>query len=432
MDLLGTLLSGVGSESRATSGVSRPSAWLAELFGGGLDTYSGKSVTVESSMRLIPVFSAVSLLAGAVASTPLAVYRRLDNGRERATNHRTWSLLHEQPNEFMAADEFWEIITAHVLLWGNGFAAKGRGADGLVNELVPLKPSSVFVGLDRKNRPMYSYSTLDGKQYTGGPDEILHFRGLSLDGQVGLSPIQQARQALGNSLALEEFQGRFWANNARPGGVLKHPNELSEKAQKRLRATWDGSNGGLVNAGKTAILEEGMEWQQLGLPLADAQFIEQHKFARSDVALLFRVPAYMLASDAGSSMTYSTVEGQSLDFVKWSLRRWLTRHEGTLKRDPDLFLQGSRFYPEFLLDALLRADSETRSRVYARALDPIKGWLDVDEVRELENRNPLTEDQWARRHDLAAKTPAQVAIGGTTDNGGQNDGGADPQGGTGA
>jgi HK97 family phage portal protein len=144
-----------------------------------------------------------------------------------------------------------------------------------------------------------------------------------------------------------------------------------------------------------------MEWQSLSMPLADAQFIEQAQFSRTEVALLFRVPPYMLAAESGSPLTYSTTEGHSQDFVKWSLRRWLKRIEGTLTRDPDIFLQGARFYPEFLVDALLRGDSKTRSEVYARALDPVKGWLDVDEVREMENRNPLTEAQREARKELA-------------------------------
>ena len=440
MGLMDTILGGLGGETRAAapSGLSRPASWLVDFLGGGSETYAGKSVTPMSALSLVPVFSAVTLLAGAVGSTPLLVYRRLDgDGRERAYTHRTWKLLHEQPNEFMAADEFWEIVTAHVLLWGNAFVVKGRGPNGLVNELIPLRPDRTFVMDDKNGRPVYVYLDKQGREVKGGADEVLHFRGLGVDGKVGLSPIQLARQTLGNQLAQTEFQGRFWSNNARPGGVLKHPNELSTKAQKRLRATWDTLQGGLANAGKTAILEEGMEWQALGLPLADAQFIEQARFGRSDVALLFRVPARMLLADAGGSMTYSNVESDSLDFVKWSLRRWLKRHEGTLKRDPDLFLQGARFYPEFLLDDLLRADSETRSRVYQRALNPTTGWLDVDEVRAMENRNPLTPEQRRAREALAkakarpaAPAPAAKDEPDEPDNGGQNDGGDDaPQGG---
>lgn len=430
MAFLDALLRGAGAERRAVSGVSNPASWLLELLGpDGAETYSGKAVSVATATELVPVFSATSLLAGGVGSLPLITYRRQSGeGRERAGNHRMYRLLHDRPNELMAADELWEVVTAHLVLWGNSFLAKGRGDDGLVNELVPLSPDRVKVGTDRDGAPMYIYTdTVTGREIRAGVGDVLHIRGLSFDGRVGISPIQAARQMIGNELARTHFQGAFWKNNARPGGILTHPSELSDKAERRLRKSWEAIQGGLANAGKTAILEEGMEWQALGLPLADAQFIEQAKFARSDIALLFRVPPHMLAAEIGSSMTYNTVEGQSLDFVRWSLRRWLTRIEGALKRDAAIFPQGGKFYAEFLVDALLRADSKTRGDFYAKALDPVRGWLVTDEVRAMENRNPLTDEQLAARAELA-KLAKSADSKDTT--GGNDDGGDDPQGDT--
>lgn len=382
MNLLDRITAGVGTRA---SGVAQPHQWLIDLWSGGEPTYSGKTVTEEGALGLIPVYSAVSLLAGGVGQLPMRTYERLDARRRRpAYGHRTWSMLHEHPNDLMAADAYWETVVAHVLLWGNHFSAKERGRDGLVNALIPLSPSKTQVGKDDKGQPFYVH---DGKRY--GADEMFHVRGLSVDGLVGLSPVQQARQALGNMSARDEFQGRFWANNARPGGVLRHPNNLSVKAKGRLERAWQQAQGGLANAGRTVLLEEGMEWQSLGMPLQDAQFIEQQKFSRSEVALLYRVPPYMLAADVGSSLTYSTSEGQSLDFVKWSLNRWLRRIEGALRADPDIFPQGTRFYPEYDTDALLRADSKARGDFYTRALDPVKGWMVRNEVREREGLNPV-------------------------------------------
>jgi HK97 family phage portal protein len=393
--MLDTLLTG---RRALTSGLKTPDSWLSALFSEG-ETYSGKTVTPLTATQLVPVLSATTLLAGGVGTLPLIVYRRLERGRERAESHPAWRLCHDSPNSLMAADEYWELATAHLLLWGNHFSAKLRGVNGRVEELIPLRPDRVQVGV-KNGRRLY---VVDGR--TNEPyDEsnILHIRGLGLDGVVGLSPIQQARQALGNLAAREEFQGRFWANDARPGGVLKHPNELSAKALKRLKASWEDAHGGLANKAKTAILEEGMEWQEIGLPLADAQFVEQANLDRAEVALIFRVPPAMLAADVGNSLTYSTSETQSLDFVKWSLRRWLVRIERALLHDPDIFVQGTRFYPEFLIDGLLRADVRTRAQVYQAAHNR---WLTTNEIRELENRNPLDGEE----HDTI--NPAQAGPG---------------------
>lgn len=377
-------------EQRHAVSLSSPDAGLLRALGGGSETYSGKRVTPHGSLELVPVFSAVSLLAGAVGSLPLLTYATDENGsRRRAVDHRSYRLLHERPNEFMAADELWELVMVHLLLWGNAYLAKRRDPrTGLLSELHPIDPARVTCAWDtavngRRGGPIYHLDGDTERRYT--PADVLHVRGLGTNGRVGLSPIQAARQALGNVAAQEEFSGRFWKNNARPGGILRHPGELSDRALKRLRASWNAAQGGLRNAGQTAILEDGMEWQSLSMPLADAQFIEQAKWGRTEIALLFRVPPYMLAADVGSSLTYSTSEMQSLDFVKWSLRRWLKRIEGALYLDPDVFGQ-PRFYAEFLIDGLLRADAGTRAEVYTKALGR---WLTPNEVRERENLGPI-------------------------------------------
>jgi HK97 family phage portal protein len=368
------------SDQRALSGLGQPGDWLKDALTGG-QTFSGKTVTIEGSLALVPVYSAVSLLAGATGSLPLIVYRRLgEDGRERAHTHRTWPLLHDQPNPEMAADEVWELVMAHLLLWGNAFIAKIRDNFGVVTELWPLRPNRVQVGRDNQGN---RYFVVDGNGRYDNRD-ILHIRGLGTDGLVGLSPVQQARQMLAGAMALEEFTGDFWANDAQPGVVLSHPNKLSPDAAKNLKASWDAAH---KVKGKTAVLEEGITVERLTMPLEDAQFIETQKFNDLRVAQLFRIPPFYLGAASGDSLTYSNAETQGIDFVRWSLRRWLIRIEGALLRDPSLFLQGQRFYPEFLVDSLLRADTAVRYGAYKTALDG--QFLTVDEVRELENRAPI-------------------------------------------
>lgn len=376
MGPLGRVLRGL----RATTLSNPDASFLANLSG---QSYSGKTITPEKSLALVPVYSAVSLLAGAIGSLPLVVYRRLDRGRERAENHRTWRLLHDQPNDEIAADEFWEIVGAHLNLWGNAFAWKERDSLGQVGALWPLAPKRVVVGRVDGKRVF----RLDGRDTPYGEEDILHIRGLGLDGTVGLSPVQLARNALGAVAAIEEFTGSFWKNGAHPSGVLKHPNKLSDEAAARLAKSWKSKHGGPANAGAPAILEEGLDWQTVGMPLEDAQFLETQQFGDLRIAQLFRVPPYLLGAKSGDSLTYTNSEYQGIDFVRWSLRRWLVRIEKSLLRDPSIFLQGSRIYPEFLLDALLRASTLDRYSAHKLAIEA--GFLTPNEARESENLNPL-------------------------------------------
>lgn len=362
-------------EERAAT-LSEPPAWLMSALGVGGKTASGRKVSVQTALGLVPVFSAVSLISSTVGSLPLIVYRRTPEGRERATGHRSWMLLHSSPNEEMAADELWEIITSHLLLWGNAFIYRKMGPLGRVEELWPVEPSRVQVGRDRDGR---RYFSVDGK----GPfyeDTILHIRGLSSDGLVGYSPIQIAKQAIANALAQEDFQGKFLSDQGRPSVILRHPNTLKVDAAKRLKASWDA-----IEAGGTAVLEEDTKVEKWTMPLEDAQFLESMQFSDLRIAQLFQLPPSKLGAKTGDSLTYSTTELAGIDLITYTLRRWLVRVEGALLRDPSLFPDPSGFFPEFLVEGLLRADANSRAAFYTQALNAETGWLTRAEVRRLEN-----------------------------------------------
>lgn len=384
MTLLGRALRGV---ERRDSTLARPSWDLIEALGSGA-SYSGRTVSVEASLRIVPVFSAIQLLAGAVGSLPLVVYRRVDNGRERATNHWLWSLLHEQPNPAMAADEVWELVTGHLLSWGNAYLAKVKLPDTPypVDELWPIRPERVTIKIDRDTgERKFIVDGQEGSALTAS--DVLHIRAFGTDGVYGLSPIRQARQMLGSVADMEEFSGRFWGQGAVASVVVRHPKQLSAQAHQNLRTSVKRHLGAKAG-GEPFVLEEDADIKTLTMPLEDAQFIEQRKQSLLDVALLMRVPPKMLGASTGDSLTYTSSEWESLDFVRWSLRRLLVRIEGSLKRDLDLFVQGRRFYPEFLIEAVLRGTSQERAAFYEKALDPVKGWMQRAEVRELENLPP--------------------------------------------
>lgn len=350
-------------------------------------TYTGSTVTVEKSLRLVPVFSAVNLLASAVGTLPLRVYKSLpDGGKELAPQHRASRLLTVQPNPLTSADEFFESITAGVLLWGNAFILKEFDETNQnLKYLWPISPSRVRVG--REPQTGFPQYFVDGRgPYTS--DTIIHIRGLSFDGLVGLSPIQQARQTLGIHSALEQYSGSFWANSARPSGVLKHPNRLTAEAAERLRAQWTSSHK--TTDARVAILEEGMTFEAMSLPAEDAQLIETLHLGDIRIAQLFRVPPRMLMTGVGdSSLHYSSAEWEAIDFVKWSLRRWLVRIENALLRDPDVFKSnglGAMYFPRFDTKEITRGDRSGQAATDIALLQA--GVLSVDEVRANLDMNP--------------------------------------------
>jgi HK97 family phage portal protein len=377
---------------RNAATLSNPTEWLHDALSGGLGlTYSGKRVTPASALGLIPYYSGVQLLAGAVGSSPLMVYRELppqadgrdDDERQRAKGTDQWRILHDQPNPEMTADQLWEISQALLLTWGNSFHLKERSSLGTIGELWPIAPYRVQVYRSDTGEKRYLIDGgVDGVSLSNA--EILHIPGLGGDGLVGYSPIQLARQELASMLALQEFAGTVWANSAVPLGVLTHPNELSKAARKNVRRSWERAHRGGRKFGRPAILEEGLTWQAIGMPLEDAQFIEAQKLGDLRCAQLLRIPPSFIGAEQHRSMTYSNSEMEGIDFVRWCLRRWLTRHENTIRLDPVIFPPRLSLTCEFLIDEILRADSLTRQQTLGIQAD--HGALTVNEWRRLENR----------------------------------------------
>ncbi len=343
---------------------------------------SGQTVSVSTALGLAPFYRGVKLLSESVGMLPCKVYVKTAAGREEApATSRPSELLHTRPNDDMAADEFWALVQSHLDTWGNAFLWKQRAGDGRIGNLWPVHPSRVAVSRLADGTRRF---VIDGK--VGEPhtiSEILHIRGLGSDGLVGYSPVQVARQQLGAALAAQDFEGRFWENDATPGVTLMHPGKLTPEAVDRVRAKWEEHHKGSRNRRKTAVLAENMTIQQMTMPLRDAQFIQGKRQSATEQALILGIPPYMVGGETGGSMTYSTVEGQSLDFLKWSLAPRLVRLQNAVTADRDLMPPG--WHAEFQTAAVLRATAKERAEHYAIALNPETGWMRRDEVRELEN-----------------------------------------------
>ena len=351
-------------------------------------TTSGKTVNATTAMQMTAVYSCVRILSEAVAGLPLHLYRYNDSGgKEKALDHPLYRILHDTPNEEMTSFIFRETLMGHLLLYGNAYAQIIRNARGEVIALYPLMPNRMEVDRDSKGRLFYLYTRSQddalGKgrdsQVTLTPYDVLHIPGLGFDGLIGYSPIGMAKNAIGMALATEEYGARFFANGASPGGVLEHPGIM--KDPEKVKASWNAAYQGSSNAHRVAVLEEGMKYQPIGIAPEQAQFLETRKFQIDEIARIFRVPPHMLADLEKSS--FSNIEQQSLEFVKYTLDPWVCRWEQSMCRALLSESEKTGYFVKFNLDGLLRGDYASRMNGYATARQ--NGWMSANDIRELEN-----------------------------------------------
>ena len=350
-------------------------------------TTSGKAVTERSAMQMTAVYSCVRILAEAVAGLPLHLYRYKDSGgKEKAIDHPLYLLLHDEPNPEMSSFVFRETLMTHLLLWGNAYAQIIRNGKGEVVALYPLMPNKMTVDRDANGQLYYQYTrsneeapTMKGTTVNLHPSDVLHIPGLGFDGLVGYSPIAMAKNAIGMAIACEEYGAKFFANGAAPGGVLEHPGTI--KDPERVRQSWQSTFGGSGNANKIAVLEEGMKYTPIGISPEQAQFLETRKFQINEIARIFRVPPHMVGDLEKSS--FSNIEQQSLEFVKYTLEPWLIRWEQSIQRSLLSTDEKPLYFVKFNVDGLLRGDYASRMQGYATARQ--NGWMSANDIRELEN-----------------------------------------------
>jgi HK97 family phage portal protein len=363
------------------------------LFGG---TTSGKTVNERTAMQTTAVYACVRILAEAIAGLPLHVYRyRMDGGKERIPQHPLYYLLHDEPNPEMTSFVFRETLMSHLLLWGNAYAQIVRNGRGQAVALYPLLPSKMEVSRAANGELVYTYyrdydeSGLNpkGGYVTLRKDDVLHIPGLGFDGLIGYSPIAMAKNAIGMSLATEEYGASFFANGANPGGVLEHPGVI--KDIQRVKDSWNSAYQGSGNAHRVAVLEEGMKFQAIGIPPEQAQFLETRKFQINEIARIFRVPPHMVGDLEKSS--FSNIEQQSLEFVKYTLDPWVVRWEQSLQQSLILPSEKTSLFIKFNVDGLLRGDYQSRMNGYAVGRQ--NGWMSANDIRELEDMNRISAEE---------------------------------------
>lgn len=364
------------------------------LLGRGLlntDTASGIHISPLRALQSSAVFACTRVLSEGLAMLPLHEYQRVARGREMATGHYLYPLLHDLPNPEMTSYSLRELNMTHLCLRGNAINYLDANAAGEWSGIWPINPDTVSALREQgSNRLFYGIELPErfGREYRIVPAErIWHIHGPSTDGYWGLTPIALAAQAIGMALATEEYGARFFGNGAQPGFVLKHPGKLKDDAYKRLKEAWEKRHMGLDNAHKVAILEEGMDVAKLGVSPEEAQFLETRKFQATEIARFFRVPPHMIADL--DRATFTNIEQMSLEFVVYTLMPWLTRFEQEIHRSLLTPAERKVYFVKFQLDALLRGDIQTRYAAYAQATQ--NGWMSINDVLELEDRNLIEE-----------------------------------------
>ena len=354
---------------------------------------SGKKVNERSAMQMTAVYACVRILSESIASLPVHLYQYESEGNKaKAVKHPLYRILHDEPNPEMTSFVFRETLMTHLLLWGNAYSQIIRNGKGEVIGLYPLMPNRMTVDRDSNGQIIYQYQMQDSDAHTGKsgsvtlrPSEVLHVPGLGFDGLVGYSPIAMAKNAIGLSIATEEYGAKFFANGATPGGILEFPGTV--KNPESIRESWNQGFSG-SNAHKVAILEEGMKYTPISISPEQAQFLETRKFQIDEIARIFRVPPHMVGDLEKSS--FSNIEQQSLEFVKYTLEPWIIRWEQSLNRALLTEKEKPDYFVKFNVDGLLRGDYQSRMNGYAIARQ--NGWMSANDIRSLEQLDLIPDE----------------------------------------
>lgn len=363
----------------------QPPGWVVR--GYGAESYAGEQVTVENALTVPAVLSALTILSQDIASLPLILYRRLPRGKERATDHPLYTLLHDAPNPEMTSVTFRELQIAHILAWGDFFAQKIWDRRGVLQEVWALRPDLMEVKRENGERK-YLYRRQSGTPILFSQEQIWHIPGWGFDGMRGKSLISLGRNAIGLAMGTEKYGSKVFANDARPSVVVTRPvgKDWSDKARLNFIESWGQAYGGSNNAAKTAVLEDGMDIKTLGFPSKDAQFIETQIWSVDQIARLFRIPNFMLGNMEKSTSWGTGIEQQQLGYLMYTLRPHMVRVEQSIGKDLLLDSERKEYFAEHLVDAMLRTDLQARMTAYAQAIT--NGIYTRNEVREKENLLP--------------------------------------------
>lgn len=386
----------LGAKNEVTSGLTDPTQWLIDLFGGGITTSSGEQITAVSSLEIATVYACVNIKSNAIAKLPMQVFKRTPTGRERDKAHQVAKLLEVRPNEFTTPFSFKHTLSVHQNLWGTAYVYMESDRKGNIVALWLLPPDATQPYRDIETG-LYTYiTTLNSKTMRLQESEVIKLPYLSLDGVRGKSPIAVARETLGVMRASSKFIGGFYKNGTATKGIITTPTAIGAPAKDALRAEWQKANGGVDNAGGVAVVDAGMTYQSISMPLADAEFIATGKFNVAEIAKIFNVPLHKLAEL--DRATFSNIESQNMDFLQDCTEPVLISWEEEFGYKCFSTPKDANHYVKFNRNGALKADSAARATYY-KEMTGI-GAYSINDVLELEEKESIGTEGDQHRVDL--------------------------------
>jgi HK97 family phage portal protein len=367
-----------------TSGLAQPEGWLMNIFGGG-QTYSGELVSEDTALLNSNVYTCVSILGADIGKLPLQIFKRKGGSIQKDSSHSVAKLLSVRANPYMTAYIFKELMEVHKNVWGNAYANIEFGPDGYPKALWPLSPKT-DIEVDENGEVWYITPLPNGEFRKLYPNEVLHFKNISKNGLKGISPISVVREKIGIQQASDKFIGAFYANGTSTRGVLKVPTPLEKPAKDRVREEWQKLNTGISNAHRIAILDAGLDYMNIGMPLTDAQFIETQKWGLLEIAKIYKMPPHKLGQ---TDAKFSNMEQQSIEYVKNTLLPECTNWEQEINFKLFTDKEQSKYYVKFNLNAELRGDSQSRAQYYKEMVG--MGAYTINEVRDFEEMDNIGE-----------------------------------------
>ncbi len=365
----------VGSVTRVTSTISGGNTPINTLPG-----IVGQNPTVNQALQSAAVWACVRLIANSIASLPSSVFEETLQGKVKAYANPLYRILCQSPNAMMTASQWMQPTMMSLLLWGNAFTWKDR-MEGEVVGLWPLNPSRVQIVLLFDGTLGYNYSDLRGRTHIFTADDIIHFRLFTLDGYIGLPVLDYHRTTFDFEAASTAYAYSLYQNGGQPGGVLEYPHELKKEQVDRIRQSWQDVHSGPMNAGRVAILEDGMKYTPLSIPLTQLDYIAEKQFGVQQIARIFGVPPHLIG--AMDKPTYASVEQQSIEFVRYTINPYVISLEQSINKA----LLDAPYAYKMNINGFERSDIASRYRSYATARQ--WGWMSANDIRELEDMNRI-------------------------------------------
>lgn len=347
---------------------------------------SAEQVTNQTALTVSSLYACIRNVSEDVGKLPLKLFRKEGDSRFEVTDNPVARLVQFQPNPEMDAMSLRETMNAQAMGWGNAYAEIQRDTMGTAIAIWPLRPDRVTIHRDSTTQRMfYRVSTADGKTSDIFAKDILHIHGLGFDGIMGYNVVQLASQTVGASIAMDKFAGAYFANGMHQSGNLRHPNNLSDEAQTRLKKQLEADYGGADQAHQTLILEEGMEFVSNVIDPKASQMVETRQFSVVEFCRWMRVPPHKVADLTKSA--FSNIEQQNIDYVQDGITGWCKRWELALwiKLLSEQEKQDGLYFTH-IVEGMLRGDIKSRSEAYGTFWD--RGIMSINEIRSLENMNP--------------------------------------------